>query len=514
MSNAKITSIFIRCAMMLLMTLTSLPLCASFPRSDYLSRQVAKVTERDVRSLPVVKPYDGAASSHLCASAPLREKLYHRHFVWGPDIAGQQSASLESGAEGVGGLLLIREWKLGRGMKQYLPLTDGLGSVCGLIDATDGSLVAEYDYDPYGGPVIERGIAVNICPFRHRTRYYDSESWLYYYGYRYYDPSTTKWISKDPLGEAGGWNLTCFCDNDPVNGFDPLGLIGYDLSSPYAAGQYAAAERRAETYDPFAETKVFTEFGREILSDPAERDGFLLGMKVNSLAYCGSLTGPMAFSANLRWYSRMLLSSASEGAQWFVSDNGVDRLSGKTPDYAANSVEALQVAGTSLVLRGLFFGAGKAIDYAKQRLTILRAQKPVAPATQPIVNLKQSSAGAGGAVTKTTALVKYDAGFAVRQGAPVYRLWGEGTIEAGGSWTTVDPRLFRTIEEFKQAAGIGAWVRPPYKIATGQFRTLEGVTSRPALPVPQAPNPWLPELRVSPPQSVENAVININSKAW
>jgi hypothetical protein len=62
--------------------------------------------------------------------------------------------------------------------------------------------------------------------------------------------------------------------------------------------------------------------------------------------------------------------------------------------------------------------------------------------------------------------------------------------------------------------GIGDWVRPPYKIATGQFRTLEGVTSRPALPVPQAPNPWLPELRVNPPQRVENAVININSKVW
>ncbi|NLC81496.1 MAG: hypothetical protein GX748_09955, partial [Lentisphaerae bacterium] len=65
------------------------------------------------------------------------------------------------------------------------------------------------------------------CPFRHRTRYYDSETWLYYYGYRYYDPSVTKWISKDPLGEAGGWNLTAFCGNDPVNTFDPLGLAAY-----------------------------------------------------------------------------------------------------------------------------------------------------------------------------------------------------------------------------------------------------------------------------------------------
>jgi RHS repeat-associated protein len=158
-----------------------------------------------------------------------------RHFVWGPDIAGQQSASLESGAEGVGGLLLIREWKPATGLKQYLPLTDGLGNITGLLDATNGSLVAEFDYDPYGNPVIESitqsgNNAItqfSTCPFRHRTRYYDSESWLYYYGYRYYDPSTTKWISKDPLEEEGGWNLTSFCENDPVNEFDPLGLAGY-----------------------------------------------------------------------------------------------------------------------------------------------------------------------------------------------------------------------------------------------------------------------------------------------
>lgn len=160
-----------------------------------------------------------------------------RSFVWGPDIVGQQTASLESGAEGIGGLLLIREWTPS-GERMYLPLTDGLGNVCGLIDASDGSLAAEYDYDPYGGPVVERGVAANACPFRHRTRYYDPETWLYYYGYRYYDPSTTKWISKDPLGEAGGWNLTAFCGNDPVNQYDALGLDFNDGTSPSGLSYY------------------------------------------------------------------------------------------------------------------------------------------------------------------------------------------------------------------------------------------------------------------------------------
>jgi hypothetical protein len=82
--------------MMVLITVTALTLRASLPRNDYLTAQIAKVTE-SASSLPVVKPDDGAASSFLRASAPPREKLYHRHFVWGPDIAGQQIASLESG---------------------------------------------------------------------------------------------------------------------------------------------------------------------------------------------------------------------------------------------------------------------------------------------------------------------------------------------------------------------------------------------------------------------------------
>ena len=159
-----------------------------------------------------------------------------RSFVWGPDIWGQQSGSLESGAEGIGGLLLIRVWTPAGGSRLYLPLTDGLGSVCGLIDASDGSLAAEYDYDPYGGVVIERGPAAGACPFRHRTRYYDRETWLYYYGHRYYDPSTTKWISKDPKGEAGGWNLTAFCGNDPINNYDALGLEPQNVLEVFMPG--------------------------------------------------------------------------------------------------------------------------------------------------------------------------------------------------------------------------------------------------------------------------------------
>jgi RHS repeat-associated protein len=60
-------------------------------------------------------------------------------------------------------------------------------------------------------------------PFRSSTKYQDDETDLLYYGYRYYDASTGRWISTDPIGERGGKNLQCFGRNSPINSYDILG---------------------------------------------------------------------------------------------------------------------------------------------------------------------------------------------------------------------------------------------------------------------------------------------------
>jgi len=44
-----------------------------------------------------------------------------------------------------------------------------------------------------------------------------------YYGYRYYDPKTGRWPSRDPIGEEGGFNLYGFVGNDGICGIDYLG---------------------------------------------------------------------------------------------------------------------------------------------------------------------------------------------------------------------------------------------------------------------------------------------------
>jgi hypothetical protein len=43
---------------------------------------------------------------------------------------------------------------------------------------------------------------------------------------RYYDPTEGRWLTRDPIGYAGGLNLYAYCGGNPVNLADPLGLCG------------------------------------------------------------------------------------------------------------------------------------------------------------------------------------------------------------------------------------------------------------------------------------------------
>jgi RHS repeat-associated protein len=108
-----------------------------------------------------------------------------------------------------------------------LYLYDGNGNVERLVDAADGSLAAVYKYDPYGNLISQAGEYAEVNPFRFSTKYFDGESGLYYYGYRYYLSELGRWSSRDPIGENGGVNLYGFVGNDAINYTDPFGLVLY-----------------------------------------------------------------------------------------------------------------------------------------------------------------------------------------------------------------------------------------------------------------------------------------------
>ena len=53
--------------------------------------------------------------------------------------------------------------------------------------------------------------------------YTDNETGLLCLTHRYYDPGTGKFLTRDPIGYAGGANLYGFCGGNPVNEMDPNG---------------------------------------------------------------------------------------------------------------------------------------------------------------------------------------------------------------------------------------------------------------------------------------------------
>jgi RHS repeat-associated protein len=62
---------------------------------------------------------------------------------------------------------------------------------------------------------------------RFAGQYYDSETGLHYNYHRYYDPSTGRYLTADPIGSAGGINLYNYVGGNPVNMVDPFGLYAW-----------------------------------------------------------------------------------------------------------------------------------------------------------------------------------------------------------------------------------------------------------------------------------------------
>ena len=141
-----------------------------------------------------------------------------RRYVWGADLSGTPQ-----GAGGVGGLL-AETFTDGDGEHTLLPAYDGNGNIVAMLDGAGGAVRAEYSYGPFGEPLRATGAMAKGNPFRFSTKYTDDETGLVYYGYRYHNPTTGRWLSRDPIQEKGGPNLYAFVENNSVNIFDLMGL--------------------------------------------------------------------------------------------------------------------------------------------------------------------------------------------------------------------------------------------------------------------------------------------------
>lgn len=104
--------------------------------------------------------------------------------------------------------------------------SDGLSSILKMTDAT-GDVTRAYRYDSFGR--IESGSSYDGYSFTGWE--WDSQTSLYFYRGRYYDPTLGRFLNEDPIGLLGGINLYTYVGNDPTNYVDPAGFVAITAGS-------------------------------------------------------------------------------------------------------------------------------------------------------------------------------------------------------------------------------------------------------------------------------------------
>ena len=189
-------------------------------RYDAMSRRVWKKTTATAPQGATEAAYH-YQGWNLCAEYTATNKTLttlKRNYTWGTDLSGSMQ-----GAGGVGGLLSIEE-KTGANQGTHYPLYDGNGNLTQTLDGNT-ALTSHYEYDAFGQSIFSSGAYKDENPYKFSTKYLDEETDFYYYGYRYYDPKTGRWPSRDPIEERGGFNLYGFVRNNGVNKIDKFGLL-------------------------------------------------------------------------------------------------------------------------------------------------------------------------------------------------------------------------------------------------------------------------------------------------
>ncbi|QKZ02409.1 RHS domain-containing protein [Pseudomonas eucalypticola] len=122
----------------------------------------------------------------------------------------------------------------GEAQQLYYYHTDQIGTPLEMTNA-EGRIVWQATYKAWGSietlPVAE--VEQNL---RFQGQYFDGETGLHYNTFRYHDPEIGRFITQDPIGLDGGFNLYKYAPN-PLGWLDPLGWVTYNTMESIAGFQ-------------------------------------------------------------------------------------------------------------------------------------------------------------------------------------------------------------------------------------------------------------------------------------
>ena len=191
---------------------------------------------------------------------------------------------------------------------RYYYNIDGNKNVRSMIDG-GGTVVAEYEYSPFGKLIGRRGLYSLENPFRFSSEYHDDETGLVYFNYRYYSTELGRWLSRDPLNEKGGANLYAMVENNAINLWDRLGLC-----EKLKKGMDATAKAMEQMLDAMVDAGSWTwNTTTDFISSSAEEiwGNEYLGLKALGMDIGAFVTGMLYNATTLGVYAPLTLGSSA-----------------------------------------------------------------------------------------------------------------------------------------------------------------------------------------------------------
>ncbi len=225
-------------------------------RFDPLRRRIATIQGNS--NTPIRRfIYDGWTTTEerlfnagaTLASAPA---TLERIYVDGPQMDEHLLAAIDRSGTGILASSNLNAASTNANQWFYF-LPNQLGSPAALVAATNANQTLEYyRYTVYGDATVlpaltanNTNLALNFALGSQRSsphgnfffftgQRFDDQTGLYYYRNRFYEGRRGRFVSRDPLGQAGGPNRFQFVSDEPTSDTDPLGLWSFDFGGPSA----------------------------------------------------------------------------------------------------------------------------------------------------------------------------------------------------------------------------------------------------------------------------------------
>ncbi|MFN5869359.1 MAG: RHS repeat-associated core domain-containing protein, partial [Akkermansiaceae bacterium] len=227
---------------------------------------------------------------------------------------------------------------------------DHLGSVRELVDST-GTPCTRYDYDMWGKRVKLSGTLETELGYT--GHHHHAKSGLVLTWFRAYDTEVGRWLSADPIGEMGGLNLYGYVENNPINGWDPLGLetkcqIGLGTSSnPF--GHAAIGTTEGGTFSFGTGTEWGSSFSDYIRSQDSYRTSEIFTLQTTPAQ-------EKSIREFLEKYKNKRLPSVTDEPSKAMNDNCATRTAGALNAAGINVGNPSTPGQLQAALRKLYYG--------------------------------------------------------------------------------------------------------------------------------------------------------------